>query len=65
MWLKVDLHTHSGEDPIDTFIKHSARDLVQRAIESGYHALAITNHTHIHYDPDLTSFAADNGLVLI
>ena len=65
MQLKVDLHMHSGEDPIDTFIKHSARNLVQRAIDAHYHVLAITNHTNIHYDPDLDLLAADNGLVLM
>lgn len=64
MWLKADLHTHSKEDPVDK-IKHSAKELVELAIQKGYGALAITNHTRVFYDPELDRFAEDNGLILV
>lgn len=64
MQLKVDLHTHVRGDPIDD-IKHSAKELVVRAIQSRYGALAITNHTHIFYDSELDRLAEDYCLTLI
>lgn len=65
MSLKIDLHTHTSGDPIDGYIRHSPRDLVNRAIGQGYGALAITHHTQVFHDPDLRKYAEDNGLILI
>lgn len=65
MSLKIDLHTHTSKDPRDRFIRHTPVDLVNRAIEQGYHALAITHHTRVFQDPDLRKYAEDNGLILI
>ena len=41
--LKVELHSHSADDPIDR-IPHSTRELIDRAADLGYDALAITLH---------------------
>ncbi len=41
--LKIDLHTHSGEDPQDR-IGYSTRELIDRAATLGFDALAVTNH---------------------
>lgn len=65
MALKVDLHTHTAGDPLDTFIKYQPWQLIERAIALGYGALAITLHTRVFYDADLDMYASDNGLVLI
>ena len=65
MALRVDLHTHTAGDPLDTFIKYQPWQLIERAIELGYGALAITHHTQVFYDADLDRYARDDGLVLI
>ena len=62
--LKVEFHTHSGDDPIDT-IPYSTLDLIDRAADLGYDALAITLH---ETQLDLRRFeahAAERGVVLI
>jgi hypothetical protein len=62
--LKVDLHTHSADDPVD-LIPHSTRDLIDRAASLGFHALAITLHEHpLELHPHL-GYASDQGVVLI
>jgi len=62
--LKVDFHTHTAEDPEDD-IPYTAHDLVDRAADLGYDALAITNHNAVTYSADLAGHAAERGLVLI
>jgi predicted metal-dependent phosphoesterase TrpH len=62
--LKVELHTHTADDPIDR-VPHTTFALIDRAVALGYDALAITLHER---QLDLTRFApyaADRGLVLI
>lgn len=62
--LKVDLHTHTSDDPVDR-IPHSAHELIDRAATLGFNALAITLHER-RLDPcTLGSYAADRGIVLI
>ena len=62
--LKVELHTHTSDDPSD-WIPHSARDLIDRAVALGYDALAITLHDHQFDDRSLAAYAAGRGIVLI
>ena len=62
--LKVDLHLHTAEDPLDQ-IKHTARDLISRAAEQGFDVLAITNHHSMTFDQDLFSYARERGVLLI
>lgn len=62
--LKVELHTHTSDDPAD-WIPHSARALIERAAALGYDALAITLHDHQSDDRSLAVYAADRGVVLI
>lgn len=62
--LKVELHTHTSDDPIDT-IPHTVPELIDRAADLGYQAVAITLHDH---QLDLRRFAAqarERGIVLI
>ncbi|HJZ75841.1 MAG TPA: PHP-associated domain-containing protein [Vicinamibacterales bacterium] len=62
--VKVELHTHTADDPVDA-IPHSTLDLIDRAAALGYGALAITLH---ELQLDLRRFreyAADRGIVLI
>jgi predicted metal-dependent phosphoesterase TrpH len=62
--LKVDLHLHTGEDPVDR-ISHSALDLVARAAELGFDALAITLHDTQLSDPQVSGYARERGITLI
>jgi predicted metal-dependent phosphoesterase TrpH len=41
--LKVELHTHTSDDPVDR-IPHSTQELIDRAARLQYRALAITLH---------------------
>jgi predicted metal-dependent phosphoesterase TrpH len=56
--LKVELHAHTDQDPADR-IAHSTRDLIDRAAELGYDALAVTLHDR-YFDPSV--HAAHAGL---
>jgi predicted metal-dependent phosphoesterase TrpH len=62
--LKVELHAHTGLDPLD-YIPHTTRQLIDRAAQLGYDALAVTLHNR-YYDPaDDLIFARDKHVVLI
>jgi predicted metal-dependent phosphoesterase TrpH len=62
--VKVDLHLHTADDPWDR-IPHSATDLLARAAELGFGALAITLHDR-QFDPaPLLDAAARLGVTLI
>ena len=63
-WLKVDLHTHTAEDPQDR-IGYSARRLIDRAAELGYDALAVTNHNTRTFDDALVRYADERRLLLL
>jgi len=62
--LKVELHTHTSDDPCDS-IPYSSRDLIDRAAALGYDAIAITLHERQLDVRPLESYAADRGVVLI
>jgi predicted metal-dependent phosphoesterase TrpH len=62
--VKVELHTHTADDPVDR-IPHSAYQLIDRAATLGYGALAITLHERQLDARPLTPYAADRGIVLI
>jgi predicted metal-dependent phosphoesterase TrpH len=62
--LKIELHSHTADDPCDD-IPHSTEMLIDRAAALGYHALAITLHDR---QLDLRPFAAHaaaRGVTLI
>ena len=62
--LKIDFHTHTGEDRKD-FIHYTARDLIDAAAARGFDALAITNHDMLLFTPELERYAAGKGILLI
>lgn len=62
--LKVELHSHTADDPID-LIPYTAEDLIDHAASLGYQAIAITLH-HKQFDVEpLRRYAADRGIVLL
>jgi len=62
--LKVELHTHTADDPVDR-IPYTTLELIDRAVALGYDALAITLHERQLDLSRLAPYAADRGLVLI
>jgi predicted metal-dependent phosphoesterase TrpH len=62
--LKVELHTHTADDPVDR-IPHTLTQLIDRAAALGYHALAVTLHERQLDIRPFAGYAADRGIVLI
>jgi len=62
--LKVELHTHTGDDPVDR-VPHTTFELIDRAVALGYDALAITLHEKQLDLARFAPYAADRGLLLI
>lgn len=62
--LKVELHTHTSDDPVDT-IGHSTEELIDAAARMGYDALAVTLHERQLDVSRYRRFAAIRGIVLI
>jgi len=62
--LKVELHAHTADDPVDR-ITYSTGDLIDRAADLGYHALAITLHERQLDLQRFAAYAAERGIVLI
>ena|SRR5436190_5266952 len=62
--LKVDLHLHTGDDPVDRIL-YTAFDLVDRAERLGFHALAITLHDSQFAGPAVTAYARERGITLM
>jgi predicted metal-dependent phosphoesterase TrpH len=62
--LKVELHTHTADDPNDR-IPHTSTALIDRAAELNYHAIAITLHQRQLDIRSLTPYARERGITLI
>jgi predicted metal-dependent phosphoesterase TrpH len=62
--LKVELHSHTADDPVDT-IPHSTFDLIDRAASLGYDALAVTLHDRQLSLSPFAGYARERGIVLI
>ena len=62
--LKVELHAHSGDDPVDD-IPYSTTDLIDRAAALGYDALAVTLHERQLDIRDHAAYARERGVTLI
>ena len=62
--VKVELHSHTADDPAD-YIPHSAHQLIDRAGQLGYGALAITLHDRQLDVQPLADYAQQRGVTLI
>jgi predicted metal-dependent phosphoesterase TrpH len=62
--LKVELHTHTDDDPIDR-IPHTTCELIDRAAALGYDAVAITLHERQLDLERFEPYAAERGVILI
>lgn len=63
-FLKVDLHTHSADDPEEQ-IQHTSCELIDKACHLGFDAISITNHNAISFTRYLQDYARERGIVLI
>lgn len=63
-WIKVDLHIHTLDDPKDV-IDYSAHQLLERARQLGFGALAITLHDAVFDRAEVYADAANMGILLI
>lgn len=62
--LKVELHTHTADDPRDR-VAYSTTELIDRAARLGYDALAVTLHDRQLDVEPLRDHARQRGIVLI
>jgi predicted metal-dependent phosphoesterase TrpH len=62
--LKVELHTHTADDPLDA-IPHTTTQLIERAASMGYDALAVTLHDRQLELCPYAAVAAEHGITLI
>jgi len=62
--IKVDLHMHSGEDPEDG-LRYPATALVDKAVQLGFAAIAVTLHCKVLEDERVFDYARQKGLLLI
>src|SRR6266581_3283973 len=63
-WIKVDLHIHTLDDPKD-HLDYSAHQLLERARDLGFGALAITLHDKVFDRPEVFADAAAMGILLL
>jgi len=63
-WIKVDLHIHTLDDPKDV-VEYSAHELLERARDLGFGALAITLHDAVFDRAEVYAAAANMGILLI
>jgi predicted metal-dependent phosphoesterase TrpH len=62
--LKVDLHTHTADDPSDR-IPYQTHELIDRAADLGFNALAITLHDRQLDTAPYRAYAASRRIVLV
>lgn len=62
--LKVDLHIHTAEDPLDR-VRYTAKQIISKAANEGFDVLSITNHHIMTFSPELFFYAQEKGILLI
>lgn len=62
--LKTELHVHTSADPHD-YIPYSTTELIDRAADLGYHAVAITLHDRWFDVRSVAEYARNRGVTLI
>jgi len=63
-WIKIDLHLHTLDDPLDA-LDYSAHELLERARALGFRVLAITLHDAVFDRAEVFADAASMGILLI
>ena len=63
--LKSEMHIHTNDDPHDTWIQHSFKDVVDLAAKDGFDVLSITLHEKYLFTQEMDDYAKSKGIVLI
>ena len=63
-WIKIDLHIHTLDDPLDA-LDYSAHELLERARTLGFRVLAITLHDAVFDRAEVFADAASMGILLV
>src|SRR5712671_3419053 len=63
-WIKVDVHIHTLDDPKDR-LDYTSHQLLERARQLGFGALAITLHDKVFDRPEVFADAAAMGILLL
>ena len=64
--LKAELHTHIDADPEDkNVIKHSAKELIDRAKELNFDVIGITCHNYVYSNQEIIEYAKKRGILLL
>jgi predicted metal-dependent phosphoesterase TrpH len=62
---KSDLHIHTSDDVEDSFIKYSAKDIIDEASNKGINVIAITLHNKLLDIKNLKSYARKKNVLII
>jgi len=62
---RIELHSHCQGDPVDTRLRHTLFQHVDRAKEVGLDAIAVTWHRGICDHPEAFAYARERGILLI
>lgn len=62
--IRVDFHTHTADDPVD-LIPYTTTEMIDRAAELGFGALALTLHNRQRITSSIEPYARERGIVLI
>ena len=63
--VKFDFHIHTLDDPYDQHVYHTVFELLDKAAQLQYDALAITLHTRQFQSRGAQAYALDRGILLI
>ncbi len=59
------MHVHCNEDPVDRFISHSAKELIDYAAKLKFNVISITCHNKVVYSKSLQEYANKKKILLI
>jgi predicted metal-dependent phosphoesterase TrpH len=62
---RVELHSHCHGDPLDTYLRHTIFEHIDRAKEVGLDAIAVTWHRKVCDNQEAFAHAKSRGILLI
>ena len=63
--VKFDFHMHTLDDPYDQHVYHTVYELIDKAADLGFGALAITLHSQQFQSQSALAYAEERGILLI
>jgi len=62
---RIELHSHCQGDPVDRYLKHTIYELIDRAVEVGLDAIAVTWHRKICSDTEAFAYGRSRNVLVI